>query len=111
MTKPHRDTLVPSDGLADPTDERSNCGVGAVIDLDGGVSHETVADGLELLENLEHRGTTGAEEDTGDGAGIMVQRPDEFFDAVVDAALPDEYAVGSIFMPTDDAARETLTDL
>ncbi|SFR41353.1 glutamate synthase (NADPH/NADH) large chain [Halogeometricum rufum] len=111
MTKPHRDTPVPSDGLADPTDERSNCGVGAVIDLDGGVSHETVADGLELLENLEHRGTTGAEEDTGDGAGIMVQRPDEFFDAVVDAALPDEYAVGSIFMPTDDAARETLTDL
>jgi len=108
MTKPHEHTTGESVGLADPTDERSNCGVGAVIDLDGGRSHETVADGIELLENLEHRGTTGAEENTGDGAGIMVQRPDEFFEAVVDADLPAEYAVGSIFMPQDDAAREGL---
>ncbi|WP_089764487.1 glutamate synthase large subunit [Halobellus clavatus] len=108
MTKPHKHTTGESVGLADPTDERSNCGVGAVIDLDGGRSHETVADGLELLENLEHRGTTGAEQNTGDGAGIMVQRPDEFFDAVVDTELPDQYAVGSIFMPQDDAAREGL---
>ncbi|SFR47275.1 glutamate synthase large subunit [Halogeometricum limi] len=111
MTKPHRDTPAQSDGLADPTDERSNCGVGAVIDLDGGTSHETIADGLELLVNLEHRGTTGAEEDTGDGAGIMIQRPDGFFDAVVDVELPEEYAVGSVFMPTDEAARETLVDV
>ncbi|MDS0298182.1 glutamate synthase large subunit [Halogeometricum sp. S1BR25-6] len=111
MTKPHRDTPAKSAGLADPTDERSNCGVGAVIDLDGGASHETVADGLELLINLEHRGTTGAEEDTGDGAGIMIQRPDEFFDAVVDAELPEEYAVGSVFMPGEDAERETLVEV
>ncbi|MDQ2053004.1 glutamate synthase large subunit [Halobellus sp. H-GB7] len=108
MTKPQRHTTGESCGLADPSDERSNCGVGAVIDLDGGRSHETVADGIELLENLEHRGTTGAEENTGDGAGIMIQRPDEFFDAVVDADLPDEYAVGSLFMPQDGAAREGL---
>ncbi|MFC6871906.1 glutamate synthase large subunit [Halobellus marinus] len=111
MTKPQRDTTDESVGLADPTDERSNCGVGAVIDLDGGRSHETVADGIELLENLEHRGTTGAEENTGDGAGIMVQRPDEFFDAVVDVDLPEEYAVGSIFMPQDDAARTGLVTI
>jgi len=108
MTKSTEHTAGESAGLADPTDERSNCGVGAVIDLDGGRSHETVADGLELLENLEHRGTTGAEEDTGDGAGIKVQRPDEFFQAVVDVDLPAEYAVGSIFMPRDAAAREGL---
>ena len=108
MTKSTEHTTGKSAGLADPTDERSNCGVGAVIDLDGGRSHETVADGLELLENLEHRGTTGAEENTGDGAGIKVQRPDAFFEAVVDADLPEEYAVGSIFMPQDDAAREGL---
>ena len=108
MTKRRDHTTGESDGLADPTDERSNCGVGAVIDLDGGRSHETVSDGLELLENLEHRGTTGAEENTGDGAGIKVQRPDDFFDAVVDVDLPEEYAVGSIFMPQDDAAREGL---
>ena len=108
MTKPRNDSTAASDGLADPTDERSNCGVGAVIDLDGGRSHETIADGLELLENLEHRGTTGAEENTGDGAGIKIQRPDEFFDDVVDVDLPAAYAVGSIFMPQDDAAREGL---
>ncbi|MFC6826255.1 glutamate synthase large subunit [Halopelagius fulvigenes] len=108
MTKPQRDTPDVSEGLADPTDQRSNCGVGAVIDLDGGRTHRTVADGVELLANLEHRGTTGAEENTGDGAGIMIQRPDEFFEAVVDADLPETYAVGSVFMPQDDAAREGL---
>ncbi|WP_101296367.1 glutamate synthase large subunit [Halegenticoccus soli] len=109
MTKPQSDEHPV--GLADPTDERSNCGVGAVIDLDGGRSHETVADSLALLENLEHRGTTGAEENTGDGAGILVQRPDEFFEATLDVALPETYAVGSLFMPRDDAAREAVTEL
>jgi len=66
-------------GLADPDDYRANCGVGVVMDLDGGASHGTVADGIELLENLEHRGTTGAEAATGDGAGILLQTPHEFF--------------------------------
>jgi glutamate synthase (NADPH/NADH) large chain len=108
MTKPRSDESV---GLADPTDERSNCGVGAVVDLEGGRSHDVVADGLDLLANLEHRGTTGADPDTGDGAGIMVQRPDAFFADVVDVDLPEEYAVGSIFMPQDDAAREALQDV
>jgi len=108
MTKPWRDAHAAREGLADPTDERSNCGVGVVLDLDGSDSHETVADGIDLLINLEHRGTTGAEEATGDGAGIMLQRPDEFFDAVVDADLPETYAVGSVFMPRDGAARQGL---
>ncbi|ERG98069.1 MAG: glutamate synthase domain 2 [Haloquadratum sp. J07HQX50] len=100
-----------STGLADPEDSRSNCGVGGVVDLDGGASHETVTEGLRLLKNLEHRGTTGAEEDTGDGAGLVIQRPDEFFEAVTDVSLPDEYAVGSIFMPRDEAAREGLMSI
>ena len=96
-------------GLADPTDTKSNCGVGAVVDLDGGVSHDVVADGIELLCNLEHRGTTGAEEGTGDGAGIMIQRPDSFFEAVVDD-LPETYAVGSIFMPQGERVHDQLVD-
>ncbi|MFW6382823.1 MAG: glutamate synthase central domain-containing protein, partial [Haloferacaceae archaeon] len=118
MTKPHSSTHARGGrahggpvGLADPTDERSNCGVGAIVDLDNGVSHDVVADGIDLLRNLEHRGTTGAEENTGDGAGIMLQRPDEFFAAVVDADLPETYAVGAIFMPQDDAVRERLVSL
>ncbi len=116
MTKSHSDThgngphdSAGSVGLADPTDERSNCGVGAVVDLDGGASHSVVEDGIELLCNLEHRGTTGAEPDTGDGAGITIQRPDAFFDDVV-GGLPETYAVGSIFMPQDESLQATLVE-
>jgi glutamate synthase (NADPH/NADH) large chain len=109
MTKPRADTS--SVGLADLTDERANCGVGTVVDLDGQASHDTVARGLELLCNLEHRGTTGAEENTGDGAGILIQRPDEFFDAVVDADLPETYAVGSLFFPQDAVVRERIQEV
>ncbi|MFC4542947.1 glutamate synthase large subunit [Halosolutus amylolyticus] len=107
MPQPHSSTER-SQGLADPADERSNCGVGVVMDLDGEGGHDVVADGLELLVNLEHRGTTGAEKDTGDGAGIMLQLPDSFFESVLDASLPDPYAAGSLFFPQDEAARDEL---
>ncbi|MDZ7701963.1 MAG: glutamate synthase large subunit [Halobacteriales archaeon] len=102
-----------SDGpplLADPADARSNCGVGVVMDLDGGRDHDIVADGLELLRNLEHRGTTGAEADTGDGAGVLLQTPRAFFEAVVDAELPERYAVGTLFLPRDGDAAAALRE-
>ncbi len=107
------DQSVGEAGLADPTDERSNCGVGVVMDLDGESSHSTVADGLELLANLEHRGTTGAEKGTGDGAGIMLQIPHEFFAEEFDADLPEPgaYAVGTLFLPSNDEAAADLKDL
>jgi len=100
-------------GLADPTDARSNCGVGVVMDLDGGGGHSVVSDGLDLLENLEHRGTTGAERNTGDGAGIMLQIPHGFFQDELDTDLPDpgEYAVGTLFLPQDDDAAADLRAL
>ncbi|WP_435360858.1 glutamate synthase large subunit [Haloarchaeobius sp. DFWS5] len=107
MNQPHR-AAPASDGLADPADERSNCGVGVVMNLDGTTDHDVVADGLQLLQNLEHRGTTGAEPNTGDGAGIMLQRPDAFFDDEVAVDLPDPYAVGSLFFPQDTDARAEL---
>ena len=99
-------------GLADPNDYRANCGVGVVMDLDGDRSHGTVADGIELLANLEHRGTTGADENTGDGAGILLQTPHEFFADEIDG-LPEkgDYAVGSLFMPQDEDAIAHLQDL
>ena len=97
--------------LADPADARSNCGVGVVMDLDGGRGHDVVADGLELLGNLEHRGTTGAEENTGDGAGVLLQTPRAFYDDVVDADLPEGYAVGVLFLPRDPDAAAALRDL
>lgn len=112
MSQPHgASSTERSPGLADPEDERSNCGVGVVMDLDGGSGHSVVADGLDLLKNLEHRGTTGAEKNTGDGAGIMLQTPHAFFADVLETSLPDTYAVGSLFLPQDETARTELVDL
>lgn len=99
-------------GLADPEDSRSSCGVGVVMDLEGGVTHETIADGLTLLENLEHRGTTGAEPNTGDGAGILMQIPHEFFADQIDSLPPARtYAVGSIFFPQESHSQRLLKEL
>ncbi|MGM0592837.1 MAG: glutamate synthase subunit alpha, partial [Halobacteriota archaeon] len=112
MSQPHLAASNDSSGgLADPADERSNCGVGVVMDLTGEGGHDIVADGLELLKNLEHRGTTGAEKDTGDGAGIMLQTPHAFFADVLDVSLPDTYAVGSLFLPRDRDGRARLVSL
>jgi len=83
------------------------------MDLDGGEGHWVVKDGLDLVECMEHRGTTGAEENTGDGAGILLQTPHEFFQDELDIDLPDPggYAVGSLFLPQDRAARQELKAL
>ncbi|MEZ3117711.1 glutamate synthase large subunit [Halobaculum sp. MBLA0147] len=100
------------EGLADPTASRANCGVGAVVDLEGAASHETVADALDLLADMEHRGARGAEPNTGDGAGVMLERPDAFFAAELDVSLPSTYAVGTLFLPPDDdATREWVRDV
>jgi len=98
------------EGLADPTDARSNCGVGVVMDLEDGGGHGVVEDGLELLENLEHRGTTGAERNTGDGAGALLETPREFVESEVDVTLPETYAVGAFFLPQEAPAREALVE-
>ncbi|MFC5970435.1 glutamate synthase large subunit [Halomarina salina] len=89
-------------GLAPPDDERANCGVGVVMDLGGGSSHDVVSDALELLTNLEHRGATA--DDTGDGAGIMLQTPRAFFDDAF-GGLPEQSAVGTLFLPKSDEDR------
>jgi glutamate synthase (NADPH/NADH) large chain len=105
-----RDTDAGVAGLASPDDYRGSCGVGVVFDLEGVGGHDVLADGLELLENLEHRGTTGAEENTGDGAGVLIQTPHEFFVEELDVDLPParEYAVGSLFLPQNPEAGERL---
>ncbi|MWG35178.1 glutamate synthase large subunit [Halomarina oriensis] len=95
-------------GLAPPDDDRSNCGVGVVMDLDGGRDHDVVADALELLYNLEHRGATADE--TGDGAGIMLQTPRDFF-ADVFEHLPERSAVGTLFLPQSVEHRERAKTL
>jgi len=92
-------------GLYHPVYERDACGVAFVADLNGRRSHGVVVKGLSALCRLDHRGARGAEQNTGDGAGIMIQVPDEFLRAVVDFPLPPagEYATGLVFLPTGDA--------
>ncbi|MEJ3747789.1 glutamate synthase large subunit [Actinomycetes bacterium KLBMP 9797] len=105
MVQPHHQR--PREGLYDPAYEHDACGVAFVADLSGRRSHDVVAKGLSALCRLDHRGARGAEPDTGDGAGIMIQVPDAFFRAVVDFELPPEgqYATGLVFLPHDPAER------
>ncbi|WP_446216005.1 glutamate synthase large subunit [Micromonospora sp. IBHARD004] len=97
----------PATGLYDPAQEHDACGVAFVADLHGRRSHEVVANGLGALCRLDHRGARGAEHNTGDGAGIMIQVPDAFLRAVVDFPLPPagRYATGLVFLPDDDAGE------
>ncbi|MGI5354668.1 glutamate synthase large subunit [Streptomyces sp. CA-252508] len=94
-------------GMYDPRNEHDACGVGFVATLTGVASHALVEQALTVLRNLEHRGATGSEPDSGDGAGILFQVPDAFLREVTDFALPaaGEYAVGIAFLPADDAAQ------
>ncbi len=94
-------------GLYDPRFEHDACGVSFVVDVQGRASHRIIELGLDALCNLDHRGASGAEATTGDGAGISVQVPDAFFRAVAGFALPaaGAYGVGLGFVPRDDEAR------
>ncbi|MFA6970867.1 MAG: glutamate synthase large subunit [Gallionella sp.] len=95
-------------GLYDPRQERDACGVGFVAHIKGKKSHDMVSQGLQILENLTHRGATGADPLAGDGAGILLQIPDAFFRAqcaTQGLALPEHYGVGMLFLPADAVAR------
>jgi glutamate synthase (NADPH) large chain len=87
-------------GLYDPANEHDACGVAMVATLNKTKSHEIVGKALTALRNLEHRGASGAEPDSGDGAGILIQIPDEFYRSVVDFKLPNFsfYATGVFFI-------------
>ncbi|CUR58857.1 Glutamate synthase (NADPH) large chain [metagenome] len=90
-------------GLYDPRHEKDACGVAMVATLTGEASHDIVAKALTALRNLDHRGAAGAEVNSGDGAGILLQVPDAFLREVVDFDLPParSYAVGTAFLPGD----------
>ncbi|MCZ7430707.1 glutamate synthase large subunit [Streptomyces sp. WMMC1477] len=95
-------------GLYDPRYEHDACGVGFVATLTGEASHQLVEQALTVLRNLEHRGATGSEPDSGDGAGILVQVPDAFLRETVSFELPEAgaYAVGIGFLPADAAEAD-----
>jgi glutamate synthase (NADPH/NADH) large chain len=94
-------------GLYDPRFEHDSCGVSFIVDMQGRPSHRIVGLSIEALCHLDHRGAKGAEPDTGDGAGILVQMPDQFYRAVVDFELPPagHYVSGIAFLEPDNADR------
>jgi glutamate synthase (NADPH/NADH) large chain len=102
---------VMGQGLYDPRNEHDSCGVGFVVNIKGRKSHDIIAQGLKILENLDHRGAVGADPLVGDGAGILIQIPDALLNDWARAkgkSLPavGRYAVAMCFLPRDPAARE-----
>ncbi|GAB2514909.1 glutamate synthase large subunit [Paramicrobacterium agarici] len=104
-----RFSLVPDkQGLYDPSFESDACGLAMVATLRGHGGHDIIDAALAALRNLEHRGATGSDAGTGDGAGILLEVPDAFLRQTVSFSLPavGEYAVGSVFLPTDGEQRD-----
>ncbi|CAM6092721.1 unnamed protein product [Calypogeia fissa] len=99
-------------GLYDPSGHQDACGVGFVAELSAQPKRQTVTDALQMLVRMAHRGACGCEKNTGDGAGIMIALPHEFFAARAVGEIgcklppPGEYAVGMLFMPTDEVRRQ-----
>src|SRR4051812_28849558 len=97
-------------GLYRPGNEKDACGLGFVAHIKGQKAHHIVQQGLKILENLDHRGAVGADKLMGDGAGILIQIPDEFYreemaSLGIDLPPPGEYGVGMIFLPKEHASR------
>ena len=106
--------LAQSGGLYSPEQEHDACGVGMVANIKGDKTHSIITESLQVLDNLGHRGASGSDPDTGDGAGILVQMPDAFFRKTVNQqgiTLPveGEYGVGMVFLPQDDGAVSACT--
>ncbi|MFF2484721.1 glutamate synthase large subunit [Paenibacillus sp. NPDC058071] len=105
--------LPPKQGLYDPRFEKDACGMGFVANIKGKKSHTVIRQALTLLENMEHRGGQGSEPNTGDGAGILLQIPHDFFARELkkqEIELPQEgaYAVGMMFMPQSEDIRASF---
>ncbi len=106
-------TLPSQQGLYNPADEHDACGVAMVATLNKVATHEIVAQALEALRNLEHRGATGAEPDSGDGAGILIRIPDEFYREVAGFSLPavGSYATGIAFIDPSFADYDGIREI
>ncbi len=108
--------MADNQGLYDPSFEHDSCGIGFVANIKGHKSHQYIDDALTILENMEHRGACGCESNTGDGAGIMLQTPHEFFfDECIKLGvhLPSfgKYGVGVLFFPREIRLREECRDI
>jgi glutamate synthase (NADPH/NADH) large chain len=100
-------------GLYRPEFEHDSCGIGFVANLKGRKSHDVIENALTMLTCMEHRGGTGFDTASGDGAGILIQLPHEFFKSTCPFTLPafGEYGVGMVFFPKDESLRQECRDL
>src|SRR5688572_9541257 len=110
-----RTTRPEKQGLYDPAYEHDACGVGFVVDVKGRKSHKILQQGLQILTNLDHRGACGAETNTGDGAGVLLQMPHKFLTAVTKKLgfeLPAEgsYGCGIVFLPRNATLRRRIEE-
>jgi glutamate synthase (NADPH/NADH) large chain len=108
--------MASNKGLYHPSFEHDSCGIGFVANIKGNKSHQIISDALTVLENMEHRGACGCESNTGDGAGIMLQTPHEFFfeeclKSGVHLPSYGKYGVGVIFFPKEIRLREECRDI
>lgn len=117
MSQTHyRNEPPAAQGLYDPQNEHDACGVGFLVNIKGEKSHKLVQDALQILVNLQHRGACGCEDNTGDGAGILLQVPHKFLSKKCAEAgiklpsAPGEYGVGIVFLPSDTAQRKYCED-
>lgn len=113
--RPQWTGLPPKQGLYDPAFEHDACGVGFVVDIKGRKSHRILQQGLQILTNLDHRGACGAEADTGDGAGVLVQLPHRFLveackKARVELPPPGSYGCGIVFLPRNPTLRRRIEE-
>ncbi|CAE7941459.1 unnamed protein product [Symbiodinium sp. KB8] len=104
----HWDQTPKRQGLYDPTHESDACGVGAVMDMGKKPSRKTLTDARDMVVRMTHRGAKQAHEDDGDGVGIMISIPDEYYRTCCTFALPEagSYGVGNLFMPPQEEKRE-----
>jgi glutamate synthase (NADPH) large chain len=100
-------------GLYDPRNEHDACGIGFVANINGSRSHQIIRQALTILVNLAHRGGSGSEANTGDGAGILIQIPHKFFEAEcakagISLPAPEEYGVGMVFLTNEETKRKEM---
>ncbi len=102
--------LPPAQGLYDPRNEHDACGIGFVVNIKGHASHDIITKGIQILINLTHRGACGCDPETGDGAGVLIQIPHQFFEKECrklgfTLPGPGEYGIGMCFLPVEHTAR------
>lgn len=112
QTKDSHNGKREQNGLYDATNEHDACGVGMVVNIHGNKSHELVDSALKVLENMRHRGAEGADNKTGDGAGIMLQIPHEFI-LLQGIPVPEKgkYGTGLIFLPKDEKEQAGILSI